>query len=122
MARRRLPYWVCKRQQNGVKCLHRNPNRVQICQECRLPKPKRAQPKHMVALIYTYDQYVELNGGEHCGICGSRPKTRRLDRDHDHKTGAPRGLLCSIHNRWLPHWMTLELARGIVAYLERHEA
>jgi hypothetical protein len=79
----------------------------------------------MAALNETYEHYIHINGGEHCGICGRGPTPgRRLDRDHEHTTGGlgvPRGLLCSLHNRWLPHWMTLELARGIVAYLERHE-
>lgn len=33
-----------------------------------------------------------------CAVCGEPPTRRRLDVDHDHKTGAVRGLLCSDCN------------------------
>jgi hypothetical protein len=49
----------------------------------------------MAALDIPYETYVRINGGEHCAICLRRPSPgRRLDRDHDHRTGQPRGLLC----------------------------
>lgn len=41
----------------------------------------------------TYEALLELQGGC-CAICGRRPKTKRLAVDHDHSTGAVRGLLC----------------------------
>lgn len=74
----------------------------------------------MVALDLTYEDYIRLNGGEHCGIC-TRGRTggRRLDRDHDHGTGTARGLLCSRCNRALPSWVTAEWLRAAIAYLER---
>lgn len=78
----------------------------------------------MAALDLTYEQYVEINGGEHCGICGRQrgelPNPgRRLDRDHNHRSGKPRGLLCREDNRKLKHWMTLDWLLAAVAYLER---
>lgn len=126
MATRRRKSWLCTRKRDGVKCMTRNEALKQKCVTCGAARPKRSTPKHMTALkVHDYEFFVELNGGEHCGICGRGPSpTRRLDRDHAHTIrglGEPRGLLCPTHNRWLPSWMTLELARAMVAYLERHE-
>jgi hypothetical protein len=59
---------------------------------------------------------------ETCGVCGRKPsETRRHDRDHDHRTGKPRGLACFRCNRELLRNTTLEEARLVVAYLERVE-
>lgn len=76
----------------------------------------------MVALTLTYEEYVALNGGEHCAVCGRLPMSRRLDRDHDHKTGLPRGLLCHRCNRHLPVWMTVEWLENAADYLRRAQA
>lgn len=74
----------------------------------------------MAALDIAYERYVELNGGEHCGICGAERKPeKRLDRDHDHKTGRPRGLLCWACNRQLRTWATVEWLLAAAAYLKR---
>lgn len=70
----------------------------------------------------TYEDCIEINGGEHCGICGARPKTRRLDRDHEHKgNGALRGLLCIRCNLALPNRITIEWLKLAIAYLKRFE-
>lgn len=75
----------------------------------------------MAALELSYDEYVKLNGGEHCGICGSRQKKDgpRLHRDHDHRLGKPRGLLCFPCNSALRPYMTAEWVRRALEYLER---
>lgn len=73
----------------------------------------------MVALELDYAAYILLNGGDFCAICGRKPSGRRLDRDHDHKTHQPRGLLCHRCNRQLPAWITAEWLRTAADYLER---
>ena len=78
----------------------------------------------MVALSLDYEGFVKLNGGvEACGICGARRKKggKRLHRDHDHRTGLPRGLLCFRDNTALRPYMTLPWLRAAVKYLERAE-
>jgi hypothetical protein len=68
----------------------------------------------MVGLDISYEEYVEINGGEFCGICGRPPSAkRRLDRDHSHEDGRPRGLLCARCNRHLAHWLTVEDAKWL---------
>jgi hypothetical protein len=74
----------------------------------------------MAALKLPYEYYLELNGGEFCGICGKRPKPgKRLHRDHDHRTGKPRGLLCFRCNTALRPYMTFEWLRKALAYIKR---
>jgi hypothetical protein len=127
---RRKTRWFCTRQSKGVKCNTWNPIRTQKCHICDKPKPAVKKPKHMAALNESYEHYIEINReahgvGEVCAICGRPPVTRKLDRDHTHTTrgfGEPRGLLCAMHNKFLPYWMTLELAESIADYLRRHEA
>ena len=73
----------------------------------------------MSALEMSYQDYVEIQGGEFCGICRRGPKNRKLDRDHDHATGRPRGLLCARCNRALPNFVDVEWLRGALEYLRR---
>lgn len=42
--------------------------------------------------------------GNRCAICRNPPKGVRLAVDHDHLTGAVRGLLCMLCNRALGKW------------------
>jgi Recombination endonuclease VII len=71
----------------------------------------------------TEEEYAErlaAQGGV-CAIkgCGARPsEKRRLDRDHDHKTGRLRGLLCHSCNRAMPAHITPERLRNLADYLE----
>lgn len=101
-------------------CRHKNARVKQKCAQCGGPRPKPVRPKHMAALEVPYETYVELNGGELCGICGRGPtESRRLDRDHDHKTGKPRGLLCSWCNRRLDNRLDADWFRAAARYLAR---
>ena len=108
---RRAPYWSCR-------CGHRNLREHRKCRGCEKPKPKKRVPKHAEVLRDTpYEEYARLSvlihGGEldHCAVCKKAPtKTRRFDRDHDHRLGIARGIACSFCNR--------ERLRGIA---ERHD-
>lgn len=79
-------------------------------------KPTRA--KQLGVTDQEYARLLESQGG-HCAICPSTPKTRRLHTDHDHRTGAVRGLLCHRCNRALPNWIGSEWLRAAADYLER---
>jgi hypothetical protein len=113
--------WTCRRQSGGVKCGHVNPGRKRKCESCGKTRPARKQPAHRAALSLSYERYVELNGGEFCGICGREPKPgKKLRRDHEHKgNGKPRGLLCWTCNLVLRNWVTVEWLRSAIRYLER---
>jgi hypothetical protein len=107
--------WKCRRCLTAGQSL-----KLRKCGACQLKRPVRKRPAHMVALLLPYEQYVELNGGEICGICKTAGSgRRRLDRDHDHKTGKPRGLLHPRCNRALPSWITSDWLRRAADYLDR---
>jgi hypothetical protein len=86
-------------------------------------------PKHAQTLRDdTYETYRQINelihgvADEACGLCGKpRSQERRHDRDHDHKTGKPRGLLCHRCNRVLVFWITADWLRQATGYLDRVE-
>lgn len=116
-------FWTCQGRLNGEPCKTQNPNRKRKCAACGSPKRVR-RPKHMAALEAPYEVYVELNGGDHCAVCLRRrtqADERRLDRDHCHRTGRPRGLLCHKCNRALASWVTPEWLRAAADYLERFD-
>lgn len=66
------------------------------------PASRRRKPraKQLGVDDATYRAMLEEQHGG-CAICGSKPRTRRLHVDHDHKTGRVRGLLCYRDNRLL---------------------
>lgn len=113
--------WTCYRQRAGRKCLHRNAGVKRKCEKCGGARPIKRRPKHMAALAFDYETFMELNGGDRCGIClrARSERDRKLDRDHDHKTGQPRGLLCFKCNRQLAAWITPEWLDAAAAYLRR---
>lgn len=80
------------------------------------PRPRAKQ------LGVTDDVYARMlaQQGGGCAICGNPPKTRRLDVDHDHKTGTVRGLLCFVCNHYiLGKYATPARLRAAADYLER---
>jgi len=90
---------------------------------------KRKKRQSLAKPADSYEVYeilsATIHGGDAgaCGVCGRPPTVRRLnDRDHDHRTGKPRGLACPRCNKELLRHCTLEEARAVVAYLERVEA
>lgn len=112
--------WTCQRQSAGQKCGQLNYARKRKCAKCGKTRPKRKQPAHRAVLELPYEAFVEANGGDFCGICGKEPSpTRRLDRDHDHQSGAVRGLLCHRHNRGLDWFSGVDELKAAIAYLER---
>jgi hypothetical protein len=95
------------------------------CPVCgRLKAPKRRPAHQQVLDLMPYAEWVERfcsDGVEKCNLCG-RPRMEgqnALHRDHDHKTGEPRGLLCHRCNRALPNWMTAEWLTAAIDYLRR---
>jgi hypothetical protein len=55
--------------------------------------------------------------GPGCQICGTVPKTRGLQWDHDHRTGQTRGWLCHRCNRNLPTWVDPDWCLRAFGYL-----
>lgn len=89
------------------------------CRACVSAKSHGA----MIAKTYglevgDYDALLKAQGGK-CAICRARPKSKRLAVDHDHKTGAVRGLLCSRCNHDLmgSAWDSIALASALWHYL-----
>lgn len=89
------------------------------CRACTSAKAHAA----MVAKTYgitsdDYDTLLDRQGGK-CAICRARPKSKRLAVDHDHKTGAVRGLLCGRCNHDLmgSAWDSIALASSLWHYL-----
>lgn len=81
-------------------------------------KPRRAA---LGVTVEDYDRMLADQGGV-CAICGNPPKVRRLDTDHDHRTGRVRGLLCHRCNRTLANWISDEWLRAALVYILRTRA
>lgn len=94
------------------------------CRPCSSSKAHAARTEKVYGLtIERYDELLELQGGK-CAICRNRPKKKRLAVDHDHVTGAVRGLLCSRCNHDLlgAGWDSVNVLRAAVSYLEANPA
>ena len=105
--------WTCR------KCKRQWPRVKRLC-ICGTRRPAPQTPAHKRVLVEVpYERWVAVFG-ERCNICGREPGAhRRLDRDHDHASGLPRGTLCFRCNKALPNWMTPEWLRSAAEYLER---
>lgn len=62
--------------------------------------------------LFDFDEMVLAQNGV-CAICGSAPNGHPLHVDHDHTTGAVRGLLCQQCNTGLGNF------RDDIALLDR---
>lgn len=116
--------WLCTK--CGAKNEWRGSSRK--CGSCLSPSGRRKKrvPKHAEVLRDTSyataaTLSVTIHGGEPeaCGCCGRPKGERNHDRDHDHRTGQFRGLLCWKCNRELLRGHTTETLRACLAYLER---
>ena len=115
--------WICR------KCRHLNYRTAsRKCQGCGLlTKPKRRTPAHARTLRDdSYELYCEVAETLHavtdescCACRRPRSQERRHDRDHDHLTGKPRGLLCVRHNKMLDSRTNPAELRALADYLER---
>lgn len=93
------------------------------CVGKRRKKPVRVHARVMQG--DTYPLFVQANEQIHgvsedeCAVCGKlRTDTRKHDRDHDHTTGNPRGLVCGGDagcNVLMVRWVSPATARGIAA-------
>lgn len=112
--------WTCQRISKGKKCGIENPKRKLYCVACGKKRPPTKRPDHMKALDDPYEYFVAVNGGDFCGICGRVPEPgKKLHRDHDHRSGAARGVLCFPCNLQLKNGYTPEWHRAAADYLER---
>jgi hypothetical protein len=74
-----------------------------------------------------YEDLLAVQGGG-CALCGIKPEEltkgkyrKHLHVDHDHDTGAVRGLLCPEHNLLLGRFGdSVDMFRKVVTYLEAH--
>lgn len=73
--------------------------------------------------VAEYDALFLYQEGR-CAICGTKPKSKRLAVDHDHKTGAKRGLLCKRCNHDLlgAAHDSVELLETAIRYLREPPA
>lgn len=92
------------------------------------PEAKRKQREwrlknHYGLTLETYARLLDLQGGV-CAICKSGPKEGdHLPVDHDHLTGAVRGLLCHPCNRAVGQFQDdLATLRAAASYLMRHDS
>lgn len=87
-----------------------------------MARPRRQSELPGAAQVY--ERLLAEQGGR-CAIegCRVRAVTRRYHQDHDHKTGAARGLLCFRHNKlMLQSWVNAESLRACADYLDRWAA
>jgi len=102
MARPRKPWAACQRcserADHGALCTKH------YFQDYHVKHREEAQDRRLRATyglsVEGYRALFDLQLGR-CAICGTEPGARALAVDHDHATGAVRGLLCSPCNRAL---------------------
>lgn len=79
----------------------------------------RQLQRHYGITLEEYNAMLEKQNGV-CAVCGKPPNGRRLHVDHDHKTGAVRGLLCSGCNTALGDVNdSMDILQRLIKYLTR---
>ena len=79
--------------------------------------PRKRRPSELLE-PGAYEQMLAAQGGG-CAICGTPPRNRRLDVDHDHRTGRVRGLLCwTCNHHILGKYATPAKLRAAADYLD----
>jgi hypothetical protein len=95
--------------------------RSRVCYTC-FPRWLAKSTQEKAERQLRADAYMGLvmEHDEKCMICGYEPKKRKLNVDHNHKTGQLRGLLCYRCNYGL-HWFrdNPELLKAASVYLEQ---
>lgn len=98
----------CNAQKNAQRYAQTRPARVAAVRQFRQDNPESIRRTHLKRYGLTPEQYqllLDQQGGA-CAICGathaqSAVTEKWLFIDHDHTTGAVRGLLCNHCNRGL---------------------
>jgi hypothetical protein len=98
--------------------------------EYRQTFPDRSKHNHLMhSFGIGLPEYIQMavDRGNKCDICGQPEKQERAGKvkalavDHDHKTGAVRGLLCSDCNTALGKFHdSKDLLTSAIAYLTKH--
>lgn len=89
------------------------------CRACSSAKTHGAMIEKTYGLTAVqYDGLLKAQGGR-CAICRAKPKSKRLAVDHDHQSGAVRGLLCSRCNHDLlgSAWDSMAMATALWHYM-----
>lgn len=99
-----------------------------LCRECLLQKGRDAQARRQGCDTEQYQTLLDRQDGK-CAICGvseghrsCRGTSCRLAIDHDHRTGAIRGLLCGNCNRGLGRFKdSIAILESALRYLKREQ-
>lgn len=106
----------------GVECFsidNTRPDGLRArCRNCDNETNRASKYKRLYGItVEQYDEMFEEQGGL-CAICRKPPINYRLAVDHDHDTGAVRGLLCPPCNRSLEKY--IYLSGNINEYIRKH--
>lgn len=88
----------------------------------RYEKPELLLARQLKQYKLTVEEYEHRVARQHgrCAICGLSNGSKRLVVDHDHRTGAVRGLLCTACNLGVGNLKdSKELLASAITYLER---
>lgn len=88
-------------------------------------KKRRAKNAHLVRrfgiTLTEYEQFLAYQNGR-CALCPAVPNLRALAVDHDHKSGAIRGLLCLRCNKYKVGNLSYEIVESIMLYFKNPPA